>query len=202
MGDLPSDISANAGKPAMHDDHAMIEACLSGDARAWSRFVDRFGRVVYAVPHRLGLPHDGCDDVFQAVFLIILRELPKLRQRGSLAKWIITIAHHESYRWLKRSKMARDESRDLAERQREDDADPPLSQVVRLEQLQVIYEGLDQLGGKCRDLLYALFLDVSHPSYKDISQRLGIPVGAIGPTRNRCLAKLLELIGDQLEPND
>lgn len=65
-------------------------------------------------------------------------------------------------------------------------------------------EGLTQLPPRCRNLLTLLIAQPPVP-YAQISERLGIPVGAIGPTRARCLAKLRRspavsaLIRDDLE---
>ena len=54
----------------------------------------------------------------------------------------------------------------------------------------------DQLRGailamaeKCRRLLTLLYIE-EDVSYQDISESLNMPVGAIGPTRARCLSKL------------
>jgi DNA-directed RNA polymerase specialized sigma24 family protein len=49
---------------------------------------------------------------------------------------------------------------------------------------------LAALGQTCRELLVAMFFDPAEPSYTDIAERLGRPVGSIGPTRARCLDKL------------
>jgi RNA polymerase sigma factor (sigma-70 family) len=157
---------------------------------------------VYAVPKRLGLPSDACDDVFQNVFAIVLRELPGLRDPETLPKWLMTVAHHESYRWIRKAKAARRISEggggdggDLPQI-----APEPLDRdLIRLEQRQILVEAIEELGERCRGLLTALFLDRSEPDYREISRRLNIPVGAIGPTRNRCLQKLLALVEDRLK---
>jgi DNA-directed RNA polymerase specialized sigma24 family protein len=43
---------------------------------------------------------------------------------------------------------------------------------------------------RCRRLLEALYLGPDDPSYAEVSERLGIPIGSLGPTRARCLAEL------------
>ncbi|MBV7337275.1 sigma-70 family RNA polymerase sigma factor, partial [Chloroflexi bacterium TSY] len=53
-----------------------------------------------------------------------------------------------------------------------------------------IYEGFAKIDERCRLLLTLIFLDPEEPSYDEISARLMIPKGSIGPTRNRCLQKL------------
>jgi RNA polymerase sigma factor (sigma-70 family) len=45
------------------------------------------------------------------------------------------------------------------------------------------------LPAKCQQLISMLIEDPPVP-YAEISARLGIPVGSIGPKRNRCLSKL------------
>jgi hypothetical protein len=63
---------------------------------------------------------------------------------------------------------------------------------------QLVREGLERLGGKCRELLEALFGSSGEPNYALLAERLGIRVGSIGPTRARCLEKLagiLETLG-------
>ena len=51
-------------------------------------------------------------------------------------------------------------------------------------------EALAQLGDRCQDLLRTLYFENPTPRYAEISRRLGMPVGSIGPTRARCLEKL------------
>ncbi len=45
---------------------------------------------------------------------------------------------------------------------------------------------------RCRKLLTMLFYQPEQPSYTDIAAALGTPEGSIGPTRARCLKKLLD----------
>ena len=52
--------------------------------------------------------------------------------------------------------------------------------------LRTAFAGLSE---RCRTLLSLLFRDPP-PPYADISADLGIPVGSIGPIRQRCLAAL------------
>ena len=71
--------------------------------------------------------------------------------------------------------------------------DSPLAEdaLDRLQQLDLVRTGLDQLDAHCRDLLQRLFRnDGDRPACDDVACRLAVPVGRIGPTRSRCLAKL------------
>jgi DNA-directed RNA polymerase specialized sigma24 family protein len=60
-----------------------------------------------------------------------------------------------------------------------------------------VREALKELDERCRNLLVALFLDETRPTYADLSERTGIPVGAIGPTRARCLKKMVPLLDEK-----
>ena len=50
-------------------------------------------------------------------------------------------------------------------------------------------EAFGQLPPGCQQLLALLIEDPALP-YAEISARLGVPVGSIGPSRRRCLDKL------------
>ena len=57
------------------------------------------------------------------------------------------------------------------------------------ERSDALRRALTGVGERCQALLRMLAA-VTPPSYEEISAALGMPVGAIGPTRARCLDKL------------
>jgi DNA-directed RNA polymerase specialized sigma24 family protein len=62
-------------------------------------------------------------------------------------------------------------------------------ELLRDEQHHALREGLRELRPLHQDLL-VLLLEDPPLSYDDISRKLGIPIGSIGPTRARCLEAL------------
>ena len=48
---------------------------------------------------------------------------------------------------------------------------------------------MQQLPERCQTLLRVIAF-AAKPDYAQIARALGMPVGSIGPTRGRCLAKL------------
>lgn len=171
---------------AADEDRALVDGCLRGDAAAWAAFVDRYARLVYSVPRRYRLRPEGCDEVFQNVFEIVLRQLHTLSDPAGLPKWLITISVRESLRHLRGSHPR-------AAAAEPDHAPPPDGEIAAMEERQRVRDALAELGGPCRALLEALFSNDS-PDYAAISAGLGIPIGSIGPTRARCLAKLQQIL--------
>jgi RNA polymerase sigma factor (sigma-70 family) len=63
--------------------------------------------------------------------------------------------------------------------------------MERLEMVQEVREALEGLPARCREVLWTLYFEQDVPDYRAASERLGMPVGSIGPTRGRCLQRLL-----------
>jgi DNA-directed RNA polymerase specialized sigma24 family protein len=58
---------------------------------------------------------------------------------------------------------------------------------------QVVRDAMSRLPGRWQRLLEMLMADPPVP-YTEISDQLGLPIGSIGPTRGRCLARLRVLL--------
>lgn len=177
-------------------DPDLIDACCRGDRRAWDALVERYSRLVWSIPRKYGLPESDCEDVHQTVFSVLVRHIDELRQRDRLASWLITTATRECWR-IRRSERVRAGTANAIDLDREGGDEPGLQSALpdaegpqQDEDRQLVREGLARLGGKCRDLLTALFSSPAEPHYPEIAERLGIPVGSIGPNRGRCLEKL------------
>ncbi|MEW6743291.1 MAG: sigma-70 family RNA polymerase sigma factor [Planctomycetota bacterium] len=179
------------------DDAALVWRCLEGNAAAWETLIDRYRRLVFSVPVRLGLPPDDCADVFQGVSLALFKSLHTVRDLPRLSSWLITTTLRESQRVMRR--RPRETSLDSPA---DDDRGPQLgvdhtlpdAERIRIEEQALIRRGIAQLPPRCQSLLKALYYERPTPSYREIQERLGIPAGGIGPTRARCLEKLRALL--------
>lgn len=172
-------------------DPELIEACLAGRPRAWDELVERYSRLVYSVPRRMGMNDADAADVYQNVFLILYRKLDTLRDDTLLARWLLTTAQREAWRLGRRQRNRPEHGVEELEYEAPDD-----DQLDRLEQQHIVRSALDRLGGPCEKLLTALFLNPGNPSYDAIAESLGMKVGSIGPTRARCFRKLEKLLTD------
>ena len=186
-------------EPAPPNDQTLVIRCREGDPRAWEMLVRRYQRLVYAIARRAGLDPQAGADVFQTVFLRLLQHLPGIADPSRLQAWIVTTAKREA--WLQRRRADRTVSMTVTEVEGADEelwevadsATGPEETVAHWQQLAQVQLGLERLDLRCRNLLQALFADES-ASYDEVIQRLGMPIGSIGPTRARCLAKLRRLI--------
>ena len=189
---------------ALDDDAALVARCRSGDGAAWAALVRRYQRIVYAIAMRTGADEHAAADVFQTVFSRLHEHLPRLAQPERLQAWIVTTAKREALRVRQIARrtvsMTRaDDDDGEADYPIEDSFadDAPLAEEAldRLQQLNLLRLALDRLDLRCRDLLTLLFSDDDErPAYDEVARRLALPVGSIGPTRARCLAKLRGLV--------
>lgn len=177
-------------------DEALVTACIKGSEAAWNVLVGRYERLVYTVPLRYGFGRSEADDVFQTVWITLLKHLPNLEQPGRLSAWLVTTAKRECWQRRRGAEYERTLSVDPEGMV---DEEGQLVEAVeeilgRFEQYQELERLIQQLDERCRSLLYYLYFDAQSPSYEEIGRLLDMPVGAIGPTRARCLNKLKELL--------
>ena len=182
-------------------DAQLVARCLNGQQAAWAMLVQRYQRLVYAVVRRIGLDDHAAADVFQTVFARLVQHLPKISDPSRLQAWIVTTAKREAL--LQRSRGHRTVSMTSEDDGGEAGSDwdfadeSPVAEeaLEALQQAEQVRRGLDQLDERCRQLLMLLFNDSDErPVYEDIARQVGMPVGSIGPTRSRCLAKLRKLV--------
>jgi RNA polymerase sigma factor (sigma-70 family) len=169
----------------------LVGKAVQGDEKAWEDLVDRFGGLVWATARSVGLSTTAASDVSQTTWLRLAEHLGRLREPDKVGSWLTTTARHEAIR------VARLSSRDVlvdpwAELDSVDTDWGPLETIEEQEAIQAVHAALAHLPTRCRTLLTALAAET--PSYAEISDQLGIPIGSIGPTRARCLEKLRALM--------
>lgn len=172
-------------------DTQLVAACLNGDERAWERLIDRYKRLIYSVPLKFGATPDVAADVFQAVCVDLVAELPRLRNPEALKGWLVRVAQHKSLKWKQQSRRqsgwlaADDEATGLA-----DDA-PNAAQVLdEVEREQTVRAAVERLPERARQLVTLLFFTTPPMPYAEVARRLGLATGSIGFIRGRCLKKL------------
>lgn len=167
---------------------ALVRNAAAGDAAAWDAIVERYSPLVWSVCRKHGLTGADADDAGAGVWLRLVEGLRSIREPAALAGWLATTANRECYAVIraKNKHLPVDTRRDGPA-----DVVPSDEWVERQEAHAVLRHAFAGLGERCRRLLALLFADPPVP-YTRIGDELGMAVGAIGPTRARCLAKLRE----------
>jgi len=180
-------VTMNALVTTTRSDEELLAACRRGDVSAWSLVLARYERLVFSVALRYGLSRDDAADIAQATFTALLQGLDDLREQDRLASWLATVARRQTWRLLERTRRERLETLN-------GDGPEADDEIAGWERAEWLHRGLDGLGEPCRELLATLYLDPAQPSYADVAARLRRPVGSIGPTRARCLARLRTIL--------
>jgi RNA polymerase sigma factor (sigma-70 family) len=172
----------------------LLRAASRGDEDAWRALVERYSSAIAAVTraHRLGVA--DARDVDQTTWLRLIEHRDRIRDPDRLGAWLVTTARNECLRVLRHARRqipVGDQLRDLAESQRSPTS--PVSSIeediLAAETSSAVKEAVATLPVNHRSLIELLMADQA-PSYEEVSAILHIPVGSIGPTRGRCLAKL------------
>ncbi|MBC7260581.1 MAG: sigma-70 family RNA polymerase sigma factor, partial [Chloroflexi bacterium] len=148
---------------------------------------------------RAGLDQEDAADVFQTVFTLLVENLSNLHAPQGLAAWLITTTRRASWNMLR--KRNRELPQSLANPQ-DAESDRPTEEWLlnghpdesRWADQALVREALERLGGRCKELLWLLYYDTAELSYEQISRRMKLPLGSIGPTRARCLQKMRKIL--------
>lgn len=164
----------------------LVTAAGAGDAGAWADIVDRYAGLVWSICRRYRLTDADAADVSQTVWLRAVERLDRLRTAEALPGWLGTTTSRECLSVLRTARR----TVDLDDVRTVDvDAVDVEDDVLEAERAGALRAGLATLSAPCQRLLTLLVTDPP-PSYTEVSSRLGMPVGSIGPTRARCLDKL------------
>ena len=164
----------------------LVRAAGDGDQAAWNSIVERYVGLVWATvrAHRLNAV-DGAE-VVQTTWLRLVEHLDRIRDPERLGGWLATTARNECLRQIRHS--AREVPSDMTAFDQGDD--PTLEHgLLTAERDRAFWKAFTELGERCQALLRVLMAE-TEPSYQEVSAALGMPIGAIGPTRRRCLERL------------
>lgn len=170
-------------------DQELIEACLEGDSGSWSVLIDRYQRMIYAIPFRYRLPEAEAADVFQGVWIDLYRSLKNLRRAGSIRSWLITTTMRRCL--LHKKRLERSGGPPVESIAEPPHPGPDPQQIREAAELsQGLRDAIESLPARCQKLLQMLFFEDPPVPYAEAARRLGLAEGSIGFIRGRCLEKL------------
>src|ERR1700734_881761 len=170
-------------------DARLVRECVSGSEEAWRALIFKYKNLIFSIPVKYGFSTDDSTDIFQAVCLDLLSELPKLRKVKALPKWIMQVTAHKCFH--RKQQERRTEVSDPDDKQFEQSTPARAEEILReAEDEQGLRQAMSELSPRCRQLVHMLFYDEPARPYQEIADTLGIAVGSIGFIRQRCLERL------------
>jgi RNA polymerase sigma factor (sigma-70 family) len=183
--DLAHDAEPVPGHPVA----ALVMRARNGDELAWHALVERYAPLIWSLCRRHQLGGADADDVGQNVWLQLVNQLDKIRDPAALPGWLATTTRRECRRVLNKAQVPHARHEPDAENIPDGHAETIEQELLAAERHAALREAFTHLPPRDQQLIALLIEDPPVP-YAQISARLGIPVGSIGPHRRRCLDKL------------
>ncbi len=181
----------------------LVTGALAGHQDAWNALVARLERVVWKAVNMMTFDHEIRDDAFAATWLRLAERLHTIREPEKLPGWLATTATNEVRQIVRQrgrsvplaepSAASGSRSSDVFESVVGDDGDHASSMMLD-DARREVRDAFARLDEGCRELLTVLVLADPPIPYDEASEILGRPVGALGPSRRRCLEKMKGLL--------
>ncbi|MET0672534.1 MAG: sigma-70 family RNA polymerase sigma factor [Microbacterium pygmaeum] len=163
-----------------------------GDPRAMDELVRLMTPLLWHVVRAYGLDSALAEDVVQTTWLTLVRRHETIAEPQAVSGWLTMCARREAWRVGKLHRKA-----DAVEAE---DLEPHLPTQESAEQTAAtddesrrLWLSVRRLDDRCQRLLRIVAFE-ERPDYARIAKDLAMPVGSIGPTRQRCLGKLRTLL--------
>ena len=176
----------------------LLDRARSGDASAWAGIVDEYSGLLLSVVRGFRLGDAQSADVVQTTWLRLVEHIDQVRDPARLCGWLRTTAFRACLEVLRERKRELpvdpyDQSSSTPDRYGDRDAGRPDERLLRSEREALVRRALADLPER-HQVLLGLLVQVPSLSYEQISARLDMPIGSIGPTRARILHRLREAL--------
>ncbi|WP_404386737.1 sigma-70 family RNA polymerase sigma factor [Knoellia locipacati] len=164
-----------------------------GDSSAMDTLVDDVTPLLWHTARSQGADRAMAEDVVQTTWLKLVEHTHDITDPQAVLQWLLMTTKREAWTAVRRGR--RTVPREPWEEPTPGDPTAPVAgpdPAVASEESELasaIWRHIELLPARCQQLL-RLVAFVDRPDYSAVSAALGMPVGSIGPTRGRCLAKL------------
>ncbi len=198
MGSSEKQKSSFAAGALADEDALLIGRCRKGDESAWNELVNRYQRLVFAIPRRSGLSEAQAADILQEVFLTLFEKLDEIESPDRIRSWLVTTAKFKTWANVRRDKGLyspdTEEELELEISRLPDDNPLADDSLVQLEEQHLIRTALKKLEERCRTILSMIYLTEPSASYVEVAEAIGVGATSISPLRSRCLKKLEKIL--------
>lgn len=165
--------------------HLTREAAAGGED-AWRTLVALLDPMLHSIARGYRLCDADVDDVVQITWGRAILHLDRLDDPGAVAGWLAVTARREAMRALQRGVR----EMPTAEPPEPQASEPgPDALALDGERGAALRAAIGRLTGRQRELL-SLLVRRPELSYDEVSSELAMPVGSIGPTRERAFERL------------
>lgn len=169
----------------------LVERIRSGDAFVWRELIDQYEPLLRRIASQCRLSRQDADDVVQITWLRCLEHIDQLTYADRFRPWLATICRRECLRLATRGRrevtLGETALACLIDRNQEEQ--DPSTEAAHRDGNVRLNRAITALPDRQRVVLLEL-LAREGLSYLDISHRLNLPVGSIGPTWQRALIRL------------
>jgi RNA polymerase sigma factor (sigma-70 family) len=165
-----------------------------GDQVSWDALVEQFTGLIWAMVRAYRLRDADAADVVQETWLRLVESLDKLHDPARVGGWLATTARRECMRVLRTQRRQVLVGDDAVDQESPDL--PPGESLIAMERYEAVWRGFSSLRERDQALLRLLIADPS-PTYEEISAALDMPIGSIGPSRQRALERLRRALESQ-----
>jgi RNA polymerase sigma factor (sigma-70 family) len=177
-------------------DADLVRGCLRHSEEDWNLLVDKYKNLIFSIPIRYGCSRDEAADIFQAVCLDLIQELPKLRDPKALPKWLMQVTAHKCFHRKRQGQRQVFQDDDAAEIPEASIPAEVESALYEVEEEQKLREALGALPSRCRELIHMLFYEEPKRPYQEVASSLGLATGSIGLLRQKCLDRLRKRLAE------
>lgn len=149
--------------------------------------------VLWQVVRAYRLDRPTAEDVVQTTWLTLVRHQATIADPLAVSSWVMVTARREAWRVSRQSSRV-EATADEMLAPRIPRAASAESEVMLSDTHRRLWAAVDALSDRCRRLLRVVAFE-DRPDYAGLAKDLAMPIGSIGPTRGRCLAKLRETLG-------
>ncbi|HEY0240416.1 MAG TPA: sigma-70 family RNA polymerase sigma factor [Friedmanniella sp.] len=167
----------------------LFVAYREGEDAAMSDLVRTLTPILWHTVRSTRLDNAAAEDVLQTVWLSLVRHGHTILEPNAVLQWLIVSTKREAWRVSRVQDRVRPEDVETTRASESDGATEVAEQVAGAQDDDVLWRHVQQLPERCQTLLRVIAF-AAKPDYAQIARALGMPVGSIGPTRGRCLAKL------------
>jgi RNA polymerase sigma factor (sigma-70 family) len=171
-------------------DERLVAECRKGNQNAWSALIEKYKNLIFSVPIKFGLSREDAADIFQAVCLDLLSDLPQLREPRALPKWLMQMSFHKCLRWKKQKLVLFDDPLEIESQSEASSEELPEEMMYQVQREQMLRDAVASLAPRCHRMIAMLFFENPARPYQEVAKELGIATGSIGFIRGRCLRLL------------